>query len=133
MELTRQDLEDLTNVILQKIREEFDAKHMSGNLMNTIEVQSSDDGIQIIIPAQTYNMLLFQNKGVVVHTSNGSYASKLDEEGSEFYVYPSGTRKGAKRIKPGNHKDFVNRVINEAVSDWMTRQGRFDEKKITEF
>ena len=133
MELTHQDLEELTFIILQKIQEEFDVKHLSGNLMNTIEVNNTDDSIQIIIPAKTYNMLLFQTKGVVVHTSNGSYASKLDEEGSSFNVYPHGTRKGAKRISPGNHKGYVDRIVNEAVSEWMARKGTFDSKKVTEY
>ena len=132
MELTHQDLEDITFIILEKIKEEFQSKHMSGNLVNTIEIKNTPETIEIHIPAKTYNMLTYQTQGVVIHTNRGSYASKLDKEGSEFYVYPNGTRKGSKRIKPGNHKGFIDRVIDEAISEWMAKQGQFDSKKVTE-
>lgn len=133
MVLTHSDLEMLTWTILDKFKEEFAIKHLSMNLVNTIEVHNNPDGIQIVIPAKTYNMLLYQTQGVVVHTSHGSYASKLDKEGSQFYVYPNGARKGSKKIKPGNHKGYVDRVINEAINEWMVKLGKFDSKKITDF
>ena len=108
----------LASIIVRKINEEFDAKHLSGNLINTLKVTNIGNEIEIDIPAQTYNMLLYQSKGVVVHTSHGSYASKLDEEGSSFMVYPNGTRKGAHRIRPGNHKGYIDRIIDESISEW---------------
>lgn len=132
MELTHQDLEELTWIILEKLKEEFQTKYMSKNLVNTVEVKNQDDKIEIIIPAKVYNMLKFQKEGVVIHTGKGSYASKLDKEGSEFYAYPQGTKKGSKRVKPGNHKDYVDRVIEKAVNEWMAKQGKFDSKKVTE-
>lgn len=132
MGLSHKDLEEITWIILDKIKAEFETKHMSGNLVNTIEVQNGPDGISIVIPARTYNMLMFQTKGVVIHTSHGSYASKLDKEGSQFYVYPNGTRKGSKRVKPGNHKGFIDKVVDEAVNEWMAKQGKYDSKKVTE-
>ena len=112
------ELKMLSEIIIRKIKEEFAIKHLSGNLVNTIVVEELGNEIKINIPAQTYNMLLYQSKGVVVHTAHGSYASKLDEMGSEFYSYPQGTRKGSKLVKPHNHKGFVNRVINEAILEW---------------
>ena len=117
-------LEDLAKLIVSKLKEEFREKHLSGNLLNTIKVENIKDKIIINIPAQTYNMLLYQTKGVVVHTSNGSYASRLDETGSEFYVYPKGTRSGGKRIHPGNHKGYIERIINEAIIEWSNNIGR---------
>ena len=112
------ELRILAEIILRKLKEEFAIKHLSGNLMNTISVEMLGDEIKINIPAQTYNMLLYQSKGVVVHTSHGSYASKLDEEGSNFMIYPNENRNGSYRIHPGNHKGYVDRIINSAIQEW---------------
>lgn len=112
------ELRMLSDIIMRKLKEEFSVKKLSGNLINTITVEMLGDEIKINIPAQTYNMLLYQRKGVVVHTSNGSYASKLDETGSEFFVYPEGTRKGSHLIKPHNHKGYIERIISEAITEW---------------
>lgn len=124
MKVGEKELEQLARLIVQKLEEEFALKHLSGNLVNTITVENLGNEIKINIPAKTYNMLLYQTKGVVVHTSNGSYASKLDEEGSKFFVYPQGTRKGSKRISPGNHKGYVDKIINQAISEWSGMIGR---------
>ena len=113
-------LTSLSNIIIQNLKEEFSRKKLSGNLINTIEVEISSDEVKIHIPAKTYNMLLFQTKGVVVHTNNGSYASKLDEEGSSFMVYPQGTRKGSHRVNPRNHIGFIDRVINKSIREWRS-------------
>lgn len=112
------ELQMLSEIIVRKLKEEFAIKKLSGNLVNTITVEMQSNEIKINIPAQTYNMLLYQRKGVVVHTSNGSYASKLDETGSEFFVYPEGTRKGSHLIRPHNHKGYIERVISEAITEW---------------
>lgn len=128
MEVSHEDLEKLAQIILKNIREEFEIKHLSGNLVNTIEVVNTPDGIQIVIPAQTYNMLLYQTKKVVVHTSHGSYASKLDKEGSSFMLYPTGTRKGSHRINPGNHKGFVDKVIESSINEWLGQLQKFEVK-----
>ena len=117
------ELEMLAQIIVRKIKEEFSLKHLSGNLVNTITVEMLGDEIKINIPAQTYNMLKYQEKGVVIHTSHGSYASKLDEEGSSFMVYPNGTRKGSHRISPGNHKGYINKIINESIQEWKGFMG----------
>ena len=124
MKVGEKELEKLANLIVQKLKEEFSIKHLSRNLINTIQVENIGDEIKIYIPAKTYNMLLYQTQGVIVHTSNGSYASRLDETGSEFYTYPQGTRKGAKRIAPHNHKGYIDRVINQAINEWASSVGR---------
>jgi len=108
-------------ILLAKIMDEFAIKHLSGNLMDTIEVEYGDGDIKVVIPAKTYNMLLYQTKGVIMHTSHGSYASKIDEEGTHFYVYPHGTRKGAVLVHPNNHKGWVDKVIKEAIRDWLSQ------------
>ena len=129
MKAGERELEQLARLIVEKLKEEFAIKHLSKNLINTIKVENLGDEIKIHIPARTYNMLLFQTKGVVVHTNHGSYASKLDEEGSQFYSYPKGTRKGSKRISPRNHKGYVDKVINQAIREWSSMIGR-DKVKV---
>lgn len=117
------ELQLLADIIVRRLKEEFSLKKLSGNLVNTITVESYGNEVKINIPAQTYNMLKYQEKGVVIHTGNGSYASKLDEIGSEFYVYPQGTRKGSHLVKPHNHIGYVDRVINGAIQEWRSQLG----------
>jgi len=128
MKAGEKELDRLAALIVQKLKEEFAIKHLSKNLVNTIKVEKMGDEIKIYIPAQTYNMLLYQTKGVVVHTSHGSYASKLDKEGSQFYSYPNGSRKGSKRVSPRNHKGYIDKVINEAIAEWSSSVGRENMK-----
>ena len=124
------ELELLASIIVKNLKEEFALKHLSGNLVNTIKIEKMGDEINIHIPAQTYNMLLYQSKGVVVHTSNGSYASKLDEEGSSFMVYPNGKKSGSKRISPRNHKGYIDKVINKSIREWKGMLGELKVKKV---
>lgn len=113
-----EELRKLGEIIIRKLKEEFAIKHLSGNLVNTITVEMASDEINIRIPAQTYNMLKYLEKGVVIHTSHGSYASKLDEEGSSFMVYPEGSRKGSHRVSPRNHKGYIDKIINSSIQEW---------------
>lgn len=121
--ISQSALQDLAQIIVKNLQEEFAVKKMSGNLIKTIQVDEQEGDIKIIIPARTYNMLLYQTKKVVVHTSHGSYASKLDEEGSSFMVYPYGTRKGSYRVSPGNHKGYVDSVIKKSLDEWVEKNG----------
>lgn len=122
--MARNYADELGLCIYKALKKEFGEKHLSGNLLNTIEIISTTDGDYVIrIPAQTYNMLLYQEKGVVIHTNHGSYAKKLDKEGSSFMVYPNGQRKGSYRVSPRNHKGFVNKIINEAIQEWLSSNG----------
>lgn len=124
------ELELLASIIVRNLKEEFNIKHLSKNLISTIVIEKMVDEINIRIPAQTYNMLLYQSKGVVVHTSHGSYASRLDEEGSSFMVYPEGTRKGAHRVSPRNHRGYVDKIITKSIREWEGIIGREKIKKV---
>ena len=117
--ISKKDLELLAKIIIANLQEEFALKKLSGNLINTIKVENYRNSIKIHIPAETYNMLLYQQKGVIVHTSHGSYASKLDEEGSSFFIYNEGQRKGSFRISPRNHKGYVDQIINKSIEYWV--------------
>jgi hypothetical protein len=130
MGMGEKELSLLASIIVKNLREEFSVKHLSKNLINTIVVEEMAGEINIRIPAQTYNMLLYQEKGVVVHTSHGSYASKLDEEGSSFMVYPNGERKGSHRISPGNHKGYIDKVISAAIREWEGLIGKERVKSV---
>lgn len=121
--ISQSALEELAQIIVKKLQEEFAVKRMSGNLIKTIQVEEQEGDIKIIIPAKTYNMFLYQTEGVVVHTSNGSYASKLDTEGSSFMVYPYGIRKSSYRVNPGNHKGYIDKIIQESLAEWVEKSG----------
>lgn len=125
------DIDKLAELIIQKLNEEFAIKHLSKNLINTVSVVNEGDKIIINIPAQTYNMLEYFRHKVVIHTSNGSYASRLDEEGSSFFVYPGDTRKGSFRVNPRNHIGYINRVIDQAIAEWsaMLSEGKVVSKE----
>lgn len=130
--IDQKDLELLAEIVVKNIKAEFEIKHLSRNLVNTMRIENLGNEIKIYIPAQTYNMLLFRQKGVVVHTSHGSYASKLDQEGSSFMIYPGDTRKGSFRTKPGNHKGFVEKVIQESIREWNGMLKKYKIKQIEE-
>ncbi len=122
-EVGKEELQKLADIIVLKIKEEFQVKHLSKNLINTIKITNEGNQIQIEIPAQTYNMLLYQTKGVIVHTSHGSYASKLDLEGSSFMIYRTDSRKKSFRVNPRNHIGYIDRAINSAISEWRSTLG----------
>ena len=135
MAFTRYDLSLFAESIVEAIKEEFAIKHLSGNLVETIKVVATEKGIEIDIPAETYNMLKYQQDGVIVHTNHGSYASRLNETGSEFYVYPNeGTRKGARLIKPHNHIGFIDRCVDKATRNLSEKlNNKYNVGKVTEY
>lgn len=114
-----EDLITFANLIVQYIKEDFEKKHLSGNLMNTIQIEKTQDGIAVIIPAEKYNIPLFIREGIVLHSGTGSYASTLDEEGSIIRL-PRGGPGRPKDKYVGNHKDFVEKAINKAIETWSS-------------
>ena len=119
MAVKQTELEELAQIIIKKIKDEFSGQYMSHNLVDTIIVYEEQDRIRIEIPAEVYNMFKFQTQGVVIPYHNGkSYASKLDEEGSSFKVYPNGTIKGSYWVRPRNHIGFLDKIINESIFEW---------------
>lgn len=114
------ELEDLKNIVIQEIEREFE-KHLTGNLLNTIYVEYDVDQIRIVIPAETYNFYQWFIYGVVVKSQQGgSYASKIDKEGSRFPVYDKKTTKRS-FVAPLNHKDWVERVTTNALNIWLNK------------
>ena len=109
--INEEDLQELARIIVNNIKKEFELKHLSKNLVNTIKVTEIDGEVKIHIPAQTYDMLLYREKGVIKHTNKGSYANQLNETGSVLYL-------GKYTIYPHNHIGFVEKAINDALQTW---------------
>ena len=82
MDLNKKMMNELKDIIIRKIKEEFALYHLTGNLVNTIKVEQLNDQIKIEIPAPVYDMLLYKTQKVIIHKKTGSYASLLNEEGS---------------------------------------------------
>lgn len=112
-----EDLMTLANLIVENIKKDFESKHLSGNLVNTLYIEKTQDGVRVVIPAEKYNMPLYIRKGVVVHSGAGSYASTLNEEGSIIRL-PGNGRGRPKDIKKGNHIGYIDNAIKNAIETW---------------
>lgn len=127
-----EDLIVFANLIVEYIKEDFEDKHLSKNLINTIQIEKTNDGIAVIIPAEKYNMPLFIREGVVVPSGSGSYASSLNETGSIIRLPRSGPgRPNEKKI--GNHIGYVDKAIKRAIETWRNMmQDKYEIKNIQE-
>ena len=95
-------LEVLAQMIQEQIEMEFERVHYSGNLKNTIEVNRTANGFEVVIPAEMYDLWTYQNKGAIIYTGEGSYAQAVNEEGGFS----------------GKHVDYVERAISNALALW---------------
>lgn len=95
--------ESLKDIILKHLEAEFSVRHLSGNLINTIVVTPTENGYEISIPAQIYDIRLYKREGVIVYKNMGSYASKIDYTGGFS----------------GAHVGYVERIINNALQEWI--------------
>lgn len=112
-------LNELKDLIIEEIKNDFIDKHLSKNLVNTIYFKKTEEGYDIVIPAEIYNFYKFFKDGSIVPRGTGSYASELDQEGSTIMVYP---HKGKRfLLKPGNHVGYVDRAINSALERWLQK------------
>ena len=95
----------LANTIVEKIIEDFEHTHLSKNLMSNIEVNIIGDKVEIVIPADTYDVEKYLNEGVLIYTNEGSYASDVDE-------YGGFSRK---------HKGFLVRSATQGVKQYYQK------------
>lgn len=119
------DLKTLAHYIKQEVRAEFNEVHLSGNLMNTIKVVKDGDDYLVKIPAEIYDFAKFWKEKVIIPTGKGSYASQLNEQGSEFWLYwqdKNGKWHKQKR-KPRNHKNYIENAIIRAVARFSKENG----------
>lgn len=108
--ITEKDLQELAQIIVLNIQEEFAIKHLSRNLTKTIKVENMGDTINIHIPAKIYDMGLYKRTKVVRYTGQGSYASKLDEDSR-------------------NHTGYIDRVIDKSIRQWKSKFSNAEFKK----
>lgn len=127
-----EDLMTLAKLIVENIKKDFESKRLSGNLVNTIVLEKTQDGVTIVIPAEKYNMPLYIRKGVVVHSGTGSYASILNEEGSVIRL-PGYGRGRPKEKKVGNHIGYIEKAIKDAIETWRNMiEEKYEIKDIQE-
>lgn len=102
----------LANLVVDEIKEEFARIHLSGNLASNIKVIFESDKLRIEIPADTYNVWLYKNRGIVVYNGKGSYASEVDTKGGFS----------------GKHTNFLNRCVIRAVEKFMAQLNINEER-----
>ena len=98
-------LEDLALMIQEHIKEGFREKHLSMNLMNTIQVRKTDNSFEVDIPADLYDLKKWNQDKVVVYTGQGSYAQRV-------YVTGGFSKK---------HKAYIEYAIMECVEKWVKK------------
>lgn len=92
------------NSLIYRVRDniyyEYEQKHLSFNLANTMQVINTlGDVAYLYIPAQRYDLKLWNEKKVIQYTNKGSYAMA-----NQLYGGFSRT-----------HKNFVDRAIVSAI------------------
>lgn len=117
MEITTEMKKRLADLISDAIKTDFEYVHLSGNLMDSIEIHTDlytytdqktgklvkQERVVVDIPAPTYNKAIFFKTGALVYNGKGSYASTVNRTG--------GFSK--------QHKNYVERAIQTAVSVWL--------------
>ena len=132
MKVSKEDLLILVNFINEEIKADFMMKKLSGNLVRTISIHETDEGYEIEIPAEIYDMYQYYAHKVIIPTGKGSYASELNDKGSEFIGYDSKGRR--KKYSPYNHKEFVDRAIHSAITKWtLMMQTKYKIEGIKEY
>lgn len=127
-----EDVMALANLIVENIKKDFEDKHLSGNLINTMYIEKTQDGVSIVVPAEKYNIPMYIRKGVVIHSGTGSYASTLDEEGSIIRL-PGNGRGRPKDKKIGNHVGYVEKAIKDAIETWRNMiEEKYEIKSVQE-
>lgn len=91
--------ERLANLIVENLKEEFSEKHISLNLVNTIQVYKTEKGWAVEIPAEMYDINLYNKMGVINYTGKGSYADYVDKYGGFSKT----------------HKNYIENCINKAI------------------
>ena len=97
------DTLELANNIIYFLKEDFVIHKLSGNLADTIVLEKENNDYVIKIPALKYDIKLWKDKGVIVYTNEGSYASSVNKYNK-------------------NHKEFVSRAIRNGIQKTLESQ-----------
>lgn len=102
--MTKEMKRQLAEFIKQAIIQEFSTIYFSGNLRDTIMIEETEDGYDVVIPAQLYNVDYYMEHGVILYDRMGSYASEVDKQGGFSKT----------------HTNYVERCIQQAITLWMS-------------
>ena len=91
--------------LVDNIKKGFKTMHVSGNLADTIVVYETNNGYNVEIPADKYDVWRFLYEGVIIPTNKGSYANTVD-------IYK--TLKVPKP-HPNTHKNYVSKSIENTL------------------
>ena len=105
--ISRVDLAQLTMLIKEYILREFEFIHLSQNLIDTIYLESTENGFAIHIPAEIYDIDLYKEKGVIVYTGDGSYAQEVNISGGFSHT----------------HRGYIEDCIHLAIRDFFKKKG----------
>ena len=95
----------LATAITRELEDEFSEIYLTHNLVDTIEVRTIGEDIEIEIPAVMYDVAFWKKKGVLVYNQlKASYASEVDETGGFSH----------------RHTNFIERAIDKAISQWIS-------------
>lgn len=107
MRVSANDVQLLADLIDDGIQADFMLIHLSANLMETIEIEVTPIGFNVIIPAEMYDIDLWMKKGAIVYKGTGSYADEVDISGGWS----------------GSHIGYVDRAIDSAIIRWLNILG----------
>ena len=96
-------LNQLAEIIKSKIKDNFEEIHLSGNLMNTIEIKRTVGGFSVEIPAKLYDIAFYKKEKVIKYTGLGSYAQLVNTSGGFSNV----------------HINYVEKAIQESIQEWI--------------
>lgn len=109
MTVTVGEVQELAELIVKNIKEEFSLVHLSGNLMDTIKIVENGNGeFEVHIPAEKYDLVLFKNHGVLVYNGRGSYAETVNKQGGFS----------------GTHKQFIQKAVEKSITEWLMLNGK---------
>lgn len=97
-----QTQKSIAQAIKNYIYEDFALRHVSGNLMNTLEIIHNEDNAQVRVPAVHYDHKEWKKNQTIIYTpQEGSYANQVDITG------------GWSRT----HQSYIDRAIMASVRE----------------
>lgn len=97
----------LAEMIKAALKRDFAVYHYSGNLADTINIKKVKGKVVVEIPAEIYDLGLYNRTGAIVYTGEGSYAQDVNEQGGFS----------------GRHTNYVERSIAAAIKKWVAYYG----------
>lgn len=107
MVVTQEMKRKLAEMIVSQIKEDFRVFHYSGNLASTIKIITTKNSVSVEVPAEIYDLRLYNRTGAIVYTGEGSYADDVNEQGGFS----------------GRHKNYVEKSISYAIRKWISYYG----------